>query len=150
MTDLLLTEPVVFFFSLWVAFSWAVLYLTFSAIPLGFTKYHGFNTKQNGAVFAGKALLCYYANIINGDSYVCRSSICYSPQHLPRESCKALRQALINPRRTTVLQLRGKRSPTYRPLLVRMDFLLLSALDRSYAGGRMRNNGHLLDLSCSL
>ena len=53
-SDLLLTEPVVFFFSLWVAFAWAVLYLTFSAIPLGFTKYHHFNTEQNGAVFAGK------------------------------------------------------------------------------------------------
>ena len=51
--DLLLTEPVVFFFSLWVAFSWAVLYLTFSAIPLVFSTNHGFNVQQNGAVFAG-------------------------------------------------------------------------------------------------
>ncbi|CAF9906830.1 MAG: hypothetical protein ALECFALPRED_002665 [Alectoria fallacina] len=49
---LLLTEPVVFFFSLWVAFSWAVLYLTFSAIPLVFSKNHNFNTQENGAVFA--------------------------------------------------------------------------------------------------
>ena len=52
-TDLLSTEPVVFFFSLWVAFSWAVLYLTFSAIPLVFSTNHGFNVQQNGAVFAG-------------------------------------------------------------------------------------------------
>ena len=31
----LFTEPVVFFFSLWISFAWAVLYLTFGAIPLG-------------------------------------------------------------------------------------------------------------------
>lgn len=54
--DLLLTEPVVFFFSLWISFSWAVLYLTFSAVSLVFTANHHFNIQQNGAVFAGK---CY-------------------------------------------------------------------------------------------
>ena len=52
--DLLCTEPVVFFFSLWVAFSWAVLYLTFSSIPLVFTTNHQFTLQQNGAVFSGK------------------------------------------------------------------------------------------------
>ena len=51
--DLLITEPVVFFFSLWVSFSWAVLYLTFSSIPLVFSTNHHFNLEQNGAVFAG-------------------------------------------------------------------------------------------------
>lgn len=49
---LLSTEPVVFFFSLWVAFSWAVLYLTFSAIPLVFRTNHAFTLQQTGAVFA--------------------------------------------------------------------------------------------------
>jgi MFS family permease len=49
---LLATEPVVFFFSLWVAFAWALLYMTFSVIPLVFTSRHGFTTEQNGAVFA--------------------------------------------------------------------------------------------------
>ncbi|KAL8800764.1 MAG: hypothetical protein Q9182_004928 [Xanthomendoza sp. 2 TL-2023] len=49
---LLTTEPVVFFFSLWVAFSWAVLYLTFTSIPLVFGTNHNFNIAQNGAVFA--------------------------------------------------------------------------------------------------
>lgn len=48
---LLFTESVVFFFSLWISFSWAVLYLTFSAIPLVFTASHGFSIQQNGAVF---------------------------------------------------------------------------------------------------
>lgn len=50
--DLLFTEPVVFFFSLWVSFSWAVLYLQFGAIPLVFQDNHGFNLLQSGAVFA--------------------------------------------------------------------------------------------------
>lgn len=34
---LLLTESVVFWFSLWAAFAWAVLYMTFEALPLIFT-----------------------------------------------------------------------------------------------------------------
>ncbi|KAJ9221526.1 hypothetical protein DTO271D3_770 [Paecilomyces variotii] len=48
---LLFTEPVVFFFSLWVAFSWAVLYLQFGSIPLVFMANHNFNLEQVGAVF---------------------------------------------------------------------------------------------------
>ncbi|KAL1989214.1 hypothetical protein VTN96DRAFT_3761 [Rasamsonia emersonii] len=48
---LLFTEPVVFFFSLWVAFSWAVLYLQFGSIPLVFETNHHFNLEQAGAVF---------------------------------------------------------------------------------------------------
>lgn len=51
---LLLTEPVVFFFSLWVAFSWAILYLQLSTIPLVFSTNHGFNVEQSGAVFSGE------------------------------------------------------------------------------------------------
>ncbi|KAI0102654.1 major facilitator superfamily domain-containing protein [Nemania sp. FL0031] len=49
---LLFTEPIVFFFSLWVAFAWAVLYLTFGSIPLVFRRQYGFNVEQSGYVFA--------------------------------------------------------------------------------------------------
>ncbi|PGH11349.1 hypothetical protein AJ80_07139 [Polytolypa hystricis UAMH7299] len=49
---LLVTEPVVFFFSLWVAFSWAILYLQFGSIPLVFETNHNFNIQESGAVFA--------------------------------------------------------------------------------------------------
>ncbi|BCS25312.1 uncharacterized protein APUU_50023S [Aspergillus puulaauensis] len=49
--DMLFTEPVVFFFSLWAAFSWAVLYLQFSSVPLVFKTNHNFNTELSGAVF---------------------------------------------------------------------------------------------------
>ncbi|KAI0126284.1 major facilitator superfamily domain-containing protein [Xylariales sp. AK1849] len=48
---LLFTEPAVFFFSLWVSFAWAVLYLTFGSIPLVFRRQYGFNMEQTGYVF---------------------------------------------------------------------------------------------------
>lgn len=51
--DMLFTEPVVFFFSVWISFSWAVLYLQFGSIPLVFETSHGFNIEQVGAVFTG-------------------------------------------------------------------------------------------------
>jgi multidrug resistance protein len=52
---LLLTEPVVFFFSLWVAFAWGVLYMSFDDIPLVFAA-RGFSTEQIGAVYTAIAI----------------------------------------------------------------------------------------------
>ncbi|KAK4634497.1 Efflux pump [Fulvia fulva] len=49
---MLITEPVVFFFSLWISFSWGVLYMTFSAIPLIYSTTYGFDLQQTGAIFA--------------------------------------------------------------------------------------------------
>ncbi|KAI5370979.1 putative major facilitator superfamily, MFS transporter superfamily [Septoria linicola] len=49
---MLFTEPVVFFFSLWISFSWAVLYMTFAAVPLIFQTTYGFNLQETGAVFS--------------------------------------------------------------------------------------------------
>jgi multidrug resistance protein len=49
---MLFTEPVVFWFSLWIGFSWAVLYLQFGSIPLVFQVNHGFTLEQTGFVFA--------------------------------------------------------------------------------------------------
>ncbi|RDW93826.1 MFS general substrate transporter [Aspergillus mulundensis] len=62
--QLLVTEPVVFLFSLWAAFSWAVLYLTFSIVPLVFTTNHHFNLEQNGAVFAAMCTGSLIATVI--------------------------------------------------------------------------------------
>lgn len=62
---LLTTEPVVFFFSLWAAFSWAVLYLTFSSIPLVFGTNHHFNVQQNGAVFASMCIGAILASALS-------------------------------------------------------------------------------------
>ena len=53
---LLLTESVVFWFSLWMSFAWGVLYMTFPALPLIFTTVHGFNSEQNGLVFSAIAV----------------------------------------------------------------------------------------------
>ncbi|RAR07539.1 leucine rich repeat protein [Stemphylium lycopersici] len=62
---LLFTEPVVFWFSLWVAFSWAVLYLTLAAIPLVFQNNHGFSLQQANAVFASMGIASILATILS-------------------------------------------------------------------------------------
>ena len=48
---MLLTEPVVFWFSLWVAFAWAILYLQFGSVPLVFEVSYGFSLEQTGLIF---------------------------------------------------------------------------------------------------
>jgi MFS family permease len=48
---MLFTEPVVFFFSLWISFAWAILYLQFGSIPLVFRVNHNFTLEQSGFVF---------------------------------------------------------------------------------------------------
>lgn len=60
---LLFTEPVVFFFSLWVSFAWAVLYLTFGAISLVFETSHGFNIEQAYSIFAAMSIAAIIATI---------------------------------------------------------------------------------------
>ncbi|OQU96091.1 hypothetical protein CLAIMM_02224 [Cladophialophora immunda] len=62
---LLTTEPVVFFFSLWVAFAWALLYMTFSVIPLVFQTRHNFNVEQSGGVFAAIAIGSVLATVLS-------------------------------------------------------------------------------------
>ncbi|OAG45393.1 hypothetical protein AYO21_00027 [Fonsecaea monophora] len=62
---LLTTEPVVFFFSLWVAFAWALLYMTFSVIPLVFQTRHNFSVEQSGAVFAAISIGSVLATLLS-------------------------------------------------------------------------------------
>ncbi|KAF2723946.1 MFS multidrug transporter [Polychaeton citri CBS 116435] len=62
---LLFTEPVVFFFSLWISFSWSVLYLTFAAVPLVFETSHGFDIEQSGAVFAAISVAAVLSTFIS-------------------------------------------------------------------------------------
>jgi MFS family permease len=62
---LLITEPVVFWFSLWVAFSWAVLYLTLAAIPLTLQTTHAFSLQQSNAVFAALCVGAILATILS-------------------------------------------------------------------------------------
>ncbi|KAL4918319.1 major facilitator superfamily domain-containing protein [Aspergillus aurantiobrunneus] len=62
---MLVTEPVVFFFSLWVSFSWAVLYLQFGSIPLVFKTNYLFNLEQTGAVFTSMCVGSLLITIIS-------------------------------------------------------------------------------------
>ncbi|KAL1306094.1 hypothetical protein AAFC00_004212 [Neodothiora populina] len=62
---MLFTEPVVFFFSLWISFAWAVLYLTFGAIPLVFTRSHNFTLSQSGAVFSAISIAAIISTILS-------------------------------------------------------------------------------------
>lgn len=62
---LLTTEPVVFFFSLWVAFAWALLYMTFEVIPLVFITRHNFDVEQAGAVFSAIAIGSILATLLS-------------------------------------------------------------------------------------
>ncbi|KAJ3456674.1 hypothetical protein MRS44_016697 [Fusarium solani] len=48
---LLVTESVVFWFSVWASFAWAILYMQFSSIGIVFRGVYGFNSTQVGAVY---------------------------------------------------------------------------------------------------
>ncbi|KAH7018537.1 major facilitator superfamily domain-containing protein [Microdochium trichocladiopsis] len=72
----LFTEPIVFFFSLWVSFAWAVLYLTFASIPLVYRRVYNFSIAQAGLVF--------FAMIIGGIVATCGGL--YSEQLLKHPS----------------------------------------------------------------
>ncbi|KFX91424.1 hypothetical protein V490_05908 [Pseudogymnoascus sp. VKM F-3557] len=72
---LLVTEPVVFFFSLWVSFAWAVLFLMLESVPLVFKVSHGFDTQQIGAIFTVIAVGAIISTIIYifHDEYLVRA-----------------------------------------------------------------------------
>ncbi|KAH6665333.1 major facilitator superfamily domain-containing protein [Plectosphaerella plurivora] len=49
---LLATESIVFWFSLWIAFAWAILYMQFISISQAFGSVYHFNSAQVGAVYS--------------------------------------------------------------------------------------------------
>jgi len=59
----LCSESVVFWFSMWVSFAWAILYLTFEALPLLFGATYGFDTQANGLVFLAVSVASVIATI---------------------------------------------------------------------------------------
>ncbi|KAK4187802.1 major facilitator superfamily domain-containing protein [Podospora australis] len=61
---LLFTEPVVFFFSLWVSFAWGVLYLSFGSIPLVLQREYNWSLEQAGYVFTALIVGAVLATII--------------------------------------------------------------------------------------
>ncbi|EIW58339.1 MFS general substrate transporter [Trametes versicolor FP-101664 SS1] len=56
---LLITEPVVAAFSLWVGFAWGILYVLVESIAPAFRTIHHFNTGQTGTVFATMIVGCF-------------------------------------------------------------------------------------------
>lgn len=62
---LFFTEPIVFLFSLWISFSWAVLYATFAAVPLVFRLSHDFDVQQRGLVFASMCTASVVSTIMS-------------------------------------------------------------------------------------
>ncbi|KFA53880.1 hypothetical protein S40293_08248 [Stachybotrys chartarum IBT 40293] len=48
---LLISEPVVFWFSLWASFAWAILYMQFNSIGIVFRDAYDFDSTQVGAVY---------------------------------------------------------------------------------------------------
>ncbi len=61
---LLFTEPVVFWFSVWLSFAWSILYLQFGSIPLVFQISYNFTIAQSGYVFAAMSIGGILASII--------------------------------------------------------------------------------------
>ncbi|CAG8293207.1 unnamed protein product [Penicillium salamii] len=49
-TRMLITEPVVIFFTLWVSFAWGILFLFFSSVAQTFSANYGWGTFQTGLV----------------------------------------------------------------------------------------------------
>jgi MFS family permease len=49
-TKMLLTEPVVIFFTLWISFAWGILFLFFSSVVQTFSASYGFGTFQTGLI----------------------------------------------------------------------------------------------------
>ncbi len=130
---LLTTEPVVFFFSLWVAFAWALLYMTFSVIPLVFTARHNFNTEQNGAVFSAIAIGSILATLLS-----------IYQEKLARRRWPKLNNS---PEGRLYFPMPGGRVTPHRPLLVWLDQLQPHLMGLPRACHRLCPNGHFRHLS---
>jgi MFS family permease len=64
-TKMLLTEPVVIFFTLWISFAWGILFLFFSSVVQTFSTSYGFGTFQTGLVQLAITVGAAIGTIIN-------------------------------------------------------------------------------------
>jgi len=62
--SLLFTESVVFWFSMWMAFAWTILYLTFEALPFIVTAAYNFDNQSNGLVFGAVIVASLVATVL--------------------------------------------------------------------------------------
>ncbi|KAH8890006.1 MFS general substrate transporter [Thozetella sp. PMI_491] len=75
--QLLVSESVVFWFSLWMGFAWSILYLTFEAVPLIFAEAYGFSPQAAGLCFLAVSI----ASILAAMAAIVQEHI--SPRVLP-------------------------------------------------------------------
>lgn len=64
-TRMLLTEPVVIFFTLWVSFAWGILFLFFSSVSQTFSANYGYNTFQTGLIQLAISVGAVIGTVIN-------------------------------------------------------------------------------------
>lgn len=62
---LLASEPVVFCFSLWVSFAWAILYMQFNSIGIVFRDVYAFTSSQVGAVYTAVVVGAILSTILS-------------------------------------------------------------------------------------
>ncbi|CAG7921853.1 unnamed protein product [Penicillium olsonii] len=87
---MLFTEPVVFFFSLWAAFSWSVLYINLSILPLVFQKAYGLSLSEANSVFTASctgSLLAMVLSIVQDKAASRRKGWNSVPEHRLYFSC---------------------------------------------------------------
>ncbi|KAH7305491.1 major facilitator superfamily protein [Stachybotrys elegans] len=68
---LLITEPVVFCFSMWASFAWAILYMQFNSIGIVFRDVYGFDSTRVGAVFTAVIV----ASILSTCLAICQNHV---------------------------------------------------------------------------
>ncbi|KAJ5243829.1 hypothetical protein N7489_003925 [Penicillium chrysogenum] len=75
-TSMLLTEPVVTFFTLWISFAWGILYLFFSSVVQTYSTNYGWGTLSTGLVQLAISVGAIIGTMINPlqDWYYLRSS----------------------------------------------------------------------------
>lgn len=61
---LLMSEPVVFCFSLWASFAWAILYMQFSSIGIVFQDVYNFSNTQVGAVYTAVIMAAIIGTVL--------------------------------------------------------------------------------------
>ncbi|KAH8887268.1 putative MFS multidrug transporter [Thozetella sp. PMI_491] len=86
--QLLFGEPVVFFFSVWAAFSWSILYLGLAAIPLVYMDIYGFSLANTNATFTSSCVGAVLSTVISvyQDVWLDRRGIIHHKLKLPLDS----------------------------------------------------------------
>ena len=149
---LLFTEPVVFFFSLWAAFSWGVLYLfVFPAFSKGLQDRYLTKIKVSTGCTLGIFDVAQLHRHSDGSCVhfnVCRIPYCTRPQYHHRKLHPTTLPKCNWSRETSVRFLCAGFVTTNRHVLVWLDFFSDSSLDSSDNCSRGSDDWHIFHLPC--